>query len=69
MPTEYFDVVLCGLGLMYMPDPEAGLVSMAQCLRPGGRIAACGLDYRQAQAVHRLIQTAQLDITWPTEDQ
>ena len=36
---ESFDVVLCGLGLMYMPDPEACLAAMVACLRPGGRLA------------------------------
>ena len=34
-----FDVALCGLGLMYMPDPERALALMAQKLVPGGRMA------------------------------
>lgn len=38
LPTGHFDAVLCGLGLMYMPDPEASLAAMARCLRPGGRL-------------------------------
>jgi SAM-dependent methyltransferase len=50
LPADHFDVVLCGLGLMYMPDPEASLAAMVRCLRPGGRLvvsvwgerAACG---------------------------
>jgi ubiquinone/menaquinone biosynthesis C-methylase UbiE len=37
---ERFDVVLCGLGLMYMPDPEAALKGMKALLRPGGRLVA-----------------------------
>jgi ubiquinone/menaquinone biosynthesis C-methylase UbiE len=36
---EAFDVALCGLGLMYMPDPERALSLMAQRLAPGGRMA------------------------------
>jgi len=40
VPVGHFDAVLCGLGLMYMPDPEAALATMARCLRPGGRMAA-----------------------------
>jgi ubiquinone/menaquinone biosynthesis C-methylase UbiE len=38
LPADHFDVVLCGLGLMYMPDPEASLAAMVGCLRPGGRL-------------------------------
>jgi ubiquinone/menaquinone biosynthesis C-methylase UbiE len=33
-----FDVVLCALGLMYMPDPEAALREMRRVLVPGGRV-------------------------------
>ena len=34
-----FDVALCGLGLMYMPDPESALDAMVRRLAPGGRVA------------------------------
>jgi ubiquinone/menaquinone biosynthesis C-methylase UbiE len=33
-----FDVVLCALGLMYVPDPLASLREMGRILRPGGRV-------------------------------
>ena len=34
-----FDVALCSLGLMYMPDAEHALQVMRRVLRPGGRLA------------------------------
>jgi SAM-dependent methyltransferase len=47
---EDFDVVLCGLGLMYMPDPERALASMAGRLRPGGRLVVSVWGERRACA-------------------
>ena len=38
LPDAGFDVVLCALGLMYLPDPEQALREMRRVLRPGGRI-------------------------------
>lgn len=34
-----FDVALCALGLMYVPDPPRALQEMFRVLRPGGRVA------------------------------
>ena len=39
LPDASFDVALCGLGLMYVPDPEQALREMRRVLRPGGRVA------------------------------
>jgi SAM-dependent methyltransferase len=39
LPDGEFDVVLCALGLMYVPDPARALREMRRVLRPGGRIA------------------------------
>lgn len=33
-----FDVALCALGLMYVPDPVRALHEMSRVLRPGGRM-------------------------------
>jgi ubiquinone/menaquinone biosynthesis C-methylase UbiE len=35
-----FDVALCALGLMYVPDPRAAVREMARVLVPGGRAVA-----------------------------
>ena len=35
-----FDAAVCGLGLMYVPDPVRALCEMRRLLRPGGRAAA-----------------------------
>jgi ubiquinone/menaquinone biosynthesis C-methylase UbiE len=39
LPDASYDVVLCALGLMYMPDSKQALREMRRVLRPGGRIA------------------------------
>ncbi|MHB1326798.1 MAG: class I SAM-dependent methyltransferase [Gemmatimonadales bacterium] len=35
-----FDAVLCGLGLMYAPDPLGSLAGALRVIRPGGRFVA-----------------------------
>jgi ubiquinone/menaquinone biosynthesis C-methylase UbiE len=39
LPDAAFDVALCALGLMYMPDPERAVREMRRVLRPRGRVA------------------------------
>jgi SAM-dependent methyltransferase len=39
LPDASFDAVLCRLGLMYMPHPQAALREWRRVLRPGGRVA------------------------------
>jgi ubiquinone/menaquinone biosynthesis C-methylase UbiE len=38
LPENSFDAVLCGLGLMYVPDAVNALTQMKRVLRPGGRV-------------------------------
>ncbi|MDP1861549.1 MAG: class I SAM-dependent methyltransferase [Gemmatimonadaceae bacterium] len=37
-PDAGFDVVLCALGLMYVPDPVRAIAEMCRVVRPGGRV-------------------------------
>jgi ubiquinone/menaquinone biosynthesis C-methylase UbiE len=37
-PDESFDVVLCALGLMYVPDPSKAISEMLRVLKKGGRM-------------------------------
>jgi ubiquinone/menaquinone biosynthesis C-methylase UbiE len=39
LPDASFDVALCALGLMYMPEPERALREMRRVLRAGGRVS------------------------------
>ena len=38
LDADSFDVVLCSLGLMYVPDPRKALAEMRRVVRPGGRV-------------------------------
>jgi ubiquinone/menaquinone biosynthesis C-methylase UbiE len=38
LPDAGFDVALCALGLMYMPEPAQALQEMRRVLTPGGRL-------------------------------
>jgi len=64
-----FDAVVCGYGVMHVPDPEKAMQEMLRVLRPGGHAAlsvwdndprsGLGLVYRAVQAL------ANLDVPMP----
>ena len=41
LPVASFDVALCALGLMYVPDARKAVGEMARVITPGGRVVAC----------------------------
>lgn len=43
-PSASFDAVVCGYGLMHLPDPAAALREMQRVLRPGRRAAVSVWD-------------------------
>jgi ubiquinone/menaquinone biosynthesis C-methylase UbiE len=48
LPSGSFDVVLCALGLMYVPDVQAALSEFRRVLAPGGRAVAAVWGARSA---------------------
>jgi ubiquinone/menaquinone biosynthesis C-methylase UbiE len=40
LADDSFDVVICALGLMYVPDPSRAINEMFRVLKPGGRMVA-----------------------------
>jgi len=66
--ADSFDAVLCGLGLMFFPDPAQGLSEFYRVLRPAGRLAVsvgttiaydAALTRALARHAHHLTQAAE----------
>ncbi|WP_407150543.1 class I SAM-dependent methyltransferase [Bradyrhizobium sp. ORS 86] len=38
-PNDRFDAVICGYGVLHVPEPDRALAEMRRVLRPGGRVA------------------------------
>jgi SAM-dependent methyltransferase len=52
-PDSSFDIVVCGLGLNYIPRPERALEEFCRVTRPGGTIAVYVWDYAHGAAFLR----------------
>jgi ubiquinone/menaquinone biosynthesis C-methylase UbiE len=56
LPPEYFDAVLCSLGLMLFPQPERALGEMHRVLKAGGSVAVAVFDRGSKVALRALIE-------------
>jgi SAM-dependent methyltransferase len=66
-PAASFDAVLCGYGLMHLPEPEAALREMLRVLRPGARAALSVWDADGAgfTLVYAAVRARGMDVALP----
>jgi SAM-dependent methyltransferase len=61
-PADAFDVLVCGLGLNFIPDPARALAEFRRVTRPGGTVAAFVWDYSDGARFLRLFWDAALAV-------
>jgi SAM-dependent methyltransferase len=72
-PDDSFDVVVSRLGVMFFPDPLAGLREMLRVTKPGGRIALVvwhksdlnPYSYLVTEVISRYVKTPEVDPNAP----
>ena len=55
LPDEFFDAVLCNMGLMYFSDPARGLAEFRRVLRPGGRAVVSNNTTPERSLISRVL--------------
>ena len=67
LPEKSFDIVLCRLGLMFLPDPQGALEKMLRLLVPGGRLIAAVWSAPQKVPFARLpLEVAMRELRLPS---
>ena len=59
-PDATFDAAICRLGLMFLPDPLAGLAEIRRTLKPGARFAAMVFAAPDLNPCLRILMTTAL---------
>ena len=62
LPDASFEVALCALGLMYMPDPQQALREMRRVLRPAGRMVIAVWGERSRCGWSALFQIVEAEV-------
>jgi SAM-dependent methyltransferase len=69
-PDRSFDAVICGFGILHLPEPEKAIVEAFRVLRPGGRYAWtvwCGPERAQLSGIaqHAIAAHADMNVPMP----
>ena len=60
--SGWFDVVVSGLALNFVPEPDRAVAEQVRVVRPGGTVAAYVWDYAEGMAMMRLFWDAAREV-------